>query len=168
MNRREFFRMGGLTLGALSPLGLSLPEILASEASGTSKKINVIFMFLQGGASQLDMYDMKPDAPIEVRGKYYPISTNVPGIHLSDQLPKLSQCTDKFSMIRSMYSFANDHGAGDVDIMCGSPRDKNMQAPGIACASLRTHLAGGRAQVPDRDVREILRGHGERCQSLFW
>jgi uncharacterized protein (DUF1501 family) len=131
MNRREFFRMGGLTLGALSPLGLSLPQVLANEASGTGKQINVIFMFLQGGASQLDMYDMKPDAPIEVRGKYHPISTNVPGIQLSDQLPKLSQCADKFSMIRSMHSFANDHGAGDVDIMCGSPRDKNMQAPGI-------------------------------------
>ena len=131
MNRREFFKMGGLTLGAISPLGLSLPQVLANEASGSGKQINVIFMFLQGGASQLDMYDMKPDAPIEVRGKYHPISTNVLGIQLSDQLPKLAQCADKFSLIRSMHSFANDHGAGDVDIMCGSPRDKNMQAPGI-------------------------------------
>ena len=131
MNRREFFKMGGLTLGAISPLGLSLPDVLANEASGSGKQINVIFMFLQGGASQLDMYDMKPDAPIEIRGKYHPISTNVPGIQLSDQLPNLAQCADKFSLIRSMHSFANDHGAGDVDIMCGSPRDKNMQAPGI-------------------------------------
>ena len=72
--------MGGLTLGAISPLGLSLPQVLANEASGSGKQINVIFMFLQGGASQLDMYDMKPDAPIEVRGKYHPISTNVPGM----------------------------------------------------------------------------------------
>ena len=131
MNRREFFRMGGITLGAISPIGLSLPQVLANEASGTGKQINVIFMFLQGGASQLDMYDMKPDAPIEIRGKYHPISTNVPGMQLSDRLPKLSRCADKFSLIRSMHSFANDHGAGDVDIMCGSPRDKNMQAPGI-------------------------------------
>ncbi|MBT6849808.1 MAG: DUF1501 domain-containing protein, partial [Opitutae bacterium] len=123
--------MGGLTLGAISPLGLSLPQVLANEASGSGKQINVIFMFLQGGASQLDMYDMKPDAPIEVRGKYHPISTNVPGMQLSDQLPRLSKCADKFSLIRSMHSYANDHGAGDVDIMCGSPRDKNMQAPGI-------------------------------------
>ena len=88
-------------------------------------------MFLQGGASQLDMYDMKPSAPLEIRGKYHPIATNVPGIQLSDQLPKLARCADKFSLIRSMHSYANDHGAGDVDIMCGSPRDKNMQAPGI-------------------------------------
>ena len=89
MNRREFFRMGGLTLGAISPLGLSLPAVLANEASGGGKRINVIFMFLQGGASQLDMYDMKPDAPIEIRGKYSPAPTNVPGLQLSDQLPKL-------------------------------------------------------------------------------
>ena len=137
MNRRHFFKMGGLTLGAISPLGLSLPQVLANEATGSGKQINVIFMFLQGGASQLDMYDMKPDAPIEVRGKYHPISTNVPGIQLSDQLPKLAQCADKFSLIRSMHSFANDHGAGDVDIMCGSPRDKNMQAPGIGAVLTR-------------------------------
>ncbi len=131
MNRREFFHMGGLTLGAISPLGLSLPEVLANEASGAGRQINVIFMFLQGGASQLDMYDLKPDAPLEIRGNYHPISTNVPGIQLSDRLPKLAKCADKFSLIRSMHSYANDHGAGDVDIMCGSPRDKNMQAPGI-------------------------------------
>ena len=55
MNRREFFKMGGLTLGAISPLGLSLPEVLANEAASPGKQINVIFMFLQGGASQLDM-----------------------------------------------------------------------------------------------------------------
>ena len=131
MNRQQFFRKGGLTLGAISPLGLSLPQLLASKAAGSDKQVNVIFMFLQGGASQLDMYDMKPDAPAEVRGKYHPVPTNVPGTHLSNLLPKLGRCADKFSLIRSMHAYANDHGAGDVEIMCGSPRDKNMQAPGI-------------------------------------
>ena len=55
----------------------------------------------------------------------------MPGLHLSDQLPKLGKCADKFSLIRSMHSFCSKHGEGDVDIMCGSPRDKNLQAPGI-------------------------------------
>ncbi len=146
MNRREFFRMGGLTLGAISPLGLSLPAVLANEASGTGKRINVIFMFLQGGASQLDMYDMKPGAPIEIRGKYSPAPTNVPGLQLSDQLPKLCQCADKFSLIRSMHSFCSKHGEGDVDIMCGSPRDKNLQAPGIGAVLSRQQKQ--RAPVP--------------------
>ena len=132
IGRRDFFKIGGIALGAISPLGLSLPQVLANEAaSGGRKQINVIFMFLQGGASHLDMYDMKPNAPAEIRGKYSPARTNVPGLHLSDQLPKLGKCADKFSLIRSMHSFCSKHGEGDVDIMCGSPRDKNLQAPGI-------------------------------------
>ena len=131
-SRRDFFRLGGLAVGAVSPLGLSLSQVLANEAaSGGSKRINVIFMFLQGGASHIDMYDMKPDAPREIRGKYSPASTNVPGLQLSDQLPKLCGCADKFSLIRSMQAYCSKHGEGDVDIMCGSPRDKNLQAPGI-------------------------------------
>ena len=131
-HRRDFFRLGGLAIGAVSPLGLSLSEVLANEAaSGGAKRINVIFMFLQGGASHIDMYDMKPDAPREIRGKYSPASTNIPGLQLSDQLPKLCGSADKFSIIRSMHSYSSKHGEGDVDIMCGSPRDKNLQAPGI-------------------------------------
>ena len=132
IGRRDFLKIGGISLGAISPLGLSLPQVLANEAaSGGRKQINVIFMFLQGGASHLDMYDMKPNAPVEIRGKYSPMRTNVPGLQLSDQLPKLGKCADKFSLIRSMHSFCSKHGEGDVDIMCGSPRDKNLQAPGI-------------------------------------
>ncbi len=132
MNRREFFQFGGLALGAISPLGLSLSEVLARESSSGGKKpINVIFMFLQGGASHHDMYDMKPDMPDEIRGKYQSASTNLPGMQLSDQLPKLSRCADKFSLIRSMHSYSSEHGQGDVHIMCGSPEDKNVQAPGI-------------------------------------
>ncbi len=137
-SRRDFIRLGGLAVGAVSPLGLSLSEVLANEAaSGGSKRINVIFMFLQGGASHIDMYDMKPDAPREIRGKYSPASTNVPGLQLSDQLPKLCRCADKFSLIRSMQAYSSKHGEGDVDIMCGSPLDKNLQAPGIGAVLSR-------------------------------
>ena len=132
MNRREFFQYGGLALGAISPLGLSLPEVLAREAaSGGKKRINVIFLFLQGAASHVDMYDLKPSMPDEIRGKYQPVSTNLPGLQLSDQLPKLSQCADKFSLIRSMHSYSSEHGQGDFHMMCGSPEDKNIQPPGI-------------------------------------
>ncbi len=132
MNRREIFQAGGVAIGAISLLGLSLSEVLAGEAaSGGKRPINVIFMFLQGGASHHDMYDMKPDMPDEVRGKYQPVSTNLPGLQLSDQLPKLSKCVDKFSLIRSMHSYSSEHGQGDVHIMCGSPEDKNVQAPCI-------------------------------------
>jgi len=131
-SRRDFFTMGGLSVGAISPLGLSLSEVLAKEsASGGKQQINVIFMFLQGGASHIDMYDMKPKSPAEIRGKYDPTATNVSGLQLSDQLPKLSTCADKFSLIRSMTSYTSKHGEGDVHIMCGSPLDRNVQPPGI-------------------------------------
>ena len=131
-NRRSFFQSGGLALGAISPLGLSVDQLLQAEAtSGGTSQINVIFMFLQGGASQLDMYDMKPKAPSEIRGPYFSAKTNVPGLQLSDQLPRLSQNADKFSLIRSMHSFTSKHGEGDVHIMCGTPVDKNLQGPGI-------------------------------------
>ena len=132
MNRRNFFKIGGLAVGAVSPLGLSLSDVLAIEAaSGGKKQISVIFMFLQGGASHLDMYDMKPDMPAEIRGKYLPSPTNIPGLHLCEHLPKLRKCAEKFSLIRSMYANTSKHGEGDVDIMCGSPLDRNLQAPGI-------------------------------------
>jgi len=132
MSRRNFFQAGGIAIGAISPIGLSVQDVLSAEAGSKGKKqVNVIFMFLQGGASQLDMYDMKPKAPSEIRGPYFPSATTVPGFELSDQLPLLSQHTDKFSLIRSMHTFTSKHGEGDVHIMCGTPVDKNLQGPGV-------------------------------------
>ncbi len=137
MRRRDFFKIGSLSLGAITPLGLTLSDLLANDAQSAKPNINVIFMFLQGGASHIDMYDMKPDMPIDIRGKYLPTSTTVPGLQLSDQLPKLCQTADKFSLIRSMHAFTSKHGQGDVEIMSGSPLDKNVQAPGFGAVLSR-------------------------------
>jgi len=134
-SRREFLQLGGLQIGAISALGLSLPKLLAQEAAQkaagkkTGKPINCIFMFLQGGASHIDMYDMKPDMSAEIRGEFNPAKTNLPGLHLSDHLPKLGRCADKFSLIRSMQSYTSKHGEGDIHIMSGSPVNKIMQPP---------------------------------------
>jgi hypothetical protein len=139
--RRDFLRVGGLHIGALSALGLSLPEVLAQKAAqkasgkGTDKPINCIFMFLQGGASHIDMYDMKPEMSAEIRGEFSPAKTNLPGLHLSDRLPKLSACADKFSIIRSMQSYTSKHGEGDVHIMSGSPVNKAMQPPSFGAVT---------------------------------
>ena len=103
-------------------------------------------MFLQGGASQLDMYDLKPNAPSEIRGPYDPSKTKVSGFQLSDQLPMLAQHTDKFSMIRSMHTFTSKHGEGDVHIMCGTPVDKNLQGPGIG--AVLSHQQPQTAPIP--------------------
>ena len=134
-SRREFLQLGGLQIGAISALGLSLPKLLAQEAAQKAagkqndKPINCIFMFLQGGASHIDMYDMKPDMSAEIRGEFNPAKTNLPGLHLSDHLPKLGRCADKFSLIRSMQSYTSKHGEGDVHMMSGSPVNKIMQPP---------------------------------------
>jgi uncharacterized protein (DUF1501 family) len=146
--RREFLQLGGLQIGAISALGISLNNALAQKAAaGTAdKQVNCIFMFLQGGASHIDMYDMKPDASTEIRGEFDPVSTRLPGLQLCDRLPRLGQCTDKFSLIRSMHSYTTKHGEGDVHIMSGSPVDKNLQPPGFGAVMSRQKRQ--QSQVP--------------------
>ncbi|MFT7642032.1 MAG: hypothetical protein ACI9G1_003789 [Pirellulaceae bacterium] len=154
VNRRDFLKLGGLQVGAISALGLYLPEVLAAAAEAktkstgektTAKDINCIFMFLQGGASHIDMYDMKPEMS-DIRGEFDPIATNLPGLQLSDHLPKLAQCADKFSLIRSMQSYTSKHGEGDVHIMCGSELDRNVQAPGFG--AVMSAQKGQLSEVP--------------------
>ena len=112
ISRRSWLRIGGLALG-----GLALPDILRAEAqsgagraAGTSRPIKgVIMVLLPGGPSHLDMYDLKPDAPVEIRGEFRPIATNVPGIEICELLPRLAGMTDKLTLIRSLVGFHNDH-----------------------------------------------------------
>ena len=88
MSRRSWLRIGGLGLG-----GLALPEILRGEArSGVRNPAKgIIMVLLPGGPSHLDMYDLKPTAPAEIRGEFLPISTNVPGLDICELLPKLGR-----------------------------------------------------------------------------
>src|SRR5262245_28375394 len=83
ISRRAFLRIGALTVG-----GLTLPDLLRlrSQAAGRQQGRAVIMVYLQGGPSHIDTYDMKPDAPLEFRGEYKPIQTNVPGISVFEHL----------------------------------------------------------------------------------
>jgi hypothetical protein len=109
-SRRQFLKIGGLAMG-----GLSLPQILQAEQStaGTAgKKLShkaVIMIYLSGGPSHQDMYDLKMDAPPEIRGSFKPIATNVPGIEICEHMPKLATMMDKFAIIRSMDAGASNH-----------------------------------------------------------
>src|SRR5262249_12985693 len=88
LSRRELLCAGGLGV-----LGLSLPELLAADLAGQGrggKAKACILMFMWGGPSQLDTWDPKPDAPLEVRGQFKPIATNVPGIRISEHFPLLA------------------------------------------------------------------------------
>jgi len=112
MSRRSWLQIGGLALG-----GLALPDILRAEAqsSGGSDSSSrrpikgIIMVLLPGGPSHLDMYDLKPDAPAEIRGEFRPIASNVPGIDVCELMPRLAGMTDKLVLIRSLVGFRNDH-----------------------------------------------------------
>lgn len=106
-NRRDFLRVGGL-----SALGLTLPTLVQSQAqaAGTSKRRakSVILVFLGGGLSHHDSFDMKPQAIEEIRGKYQSIASNVPGLRVGELLPMMAQTMDKVCLVRSG-CHNNDH-----------------------------------------------------------
>jgi len=107
LSRRDFLKIGGLVMG-----GLSLPQILRAEAlSGVRKSPKAIIMIYMAGAPpHQDIFDLKMDAPLEYRGPYRPISTNVPGIQISEHMPHCARIMDKLTPIRSMYgSLTGDH-----------------------------------------------------------
>ena len=93
-----------LQAGAISALGLSLPEALRVRAAAApiQSPRSMILLWLWGGPSQLDTFDMKPGAPLEYRGPYRPVATNVPGIEICELLPRLARCADKYSIVRSL------------------------------------------------------------------
>jgi hypothetical protein len=123
LSRRSFLQVGGLAMG-----GLSLPGLLDLEAragTGGSKK-SVIMVFLSGGPPHQDMVDLKPEAPVEVRGEFSPIDTNVPGIQLCELLPDLAQRTDKLAIIRSLVGSEGRHAA----FQCLTGNNFERQPPG--------------------------------------
>ncbi len=112
-SRRSWSRRQALQVGGLAPLGLSLAGLLqrqaaASEASITPRAKNVILVFLGGGLSHHDSFDLKPEAPEEIRGKYQSIDTVVPGLRIGELLPQMAQVMDRLTLVRSG-AHNNDH-----------------------------------------------------------
>ena len=108
VSRRSFLKVGALGLG-----GLTLPQLLRCEAAtgkGNSHK-SVIIVYLSGGLAHQDTFDLKPDAPSEVRGEFKPIPSNVPGIQVCEQLPRMARCMDKVALIRSITGLADEHSS---------------------------------------------------------
>lgn len=115
--RREFLRAGLLTLG-----GLTLSDLLAARAaagSSQSPETSVILFWMWGGPSQLETYDMKPDAPSEYRGPLNPIPTNVPGIEICEYMPLQAQRAQRFSIIRSLHHEMSAHNDGSIEVLTG-------------------------------------------------
>ncbi len=108
-SRRDFFRIGGLALG-----GLTLPQLLKAEAT-SGKRMSVINIYLAGGPTHLDTFDLKPQAPREFRGEFMPIATNVPGMEICELMPRLAQRADQFSLIRSISGLRDEHAPQQSD-----------------------------------------------------
>ncbi|MFT5467088.1 MAG: hypothetical protein ACI8UO_002191 [Verrucomicrobiales bacterium] len=121
--RRHFLKIGGMAAG-----GLSLQQLLAAEDQqgvGSSHKA-IINIFLPGGPPHLDMFDMKPEAPREIRGEFQPIKSNVPGMEFCELFPNLAKCADKFAIIRSLGDSEGRHDS----FQCMTGRRKgDLSAP---------------------------------------
>ena len=107
-----------LEIGSLGTLGLGLPGLLARQAAASSenhplgKAKRVILLFMWGGPAHQDTWDLKPEGPVATRGEFQPIGTNVPGIHITEHLPLVSQHADKLAIIRSVSQDDNNHSTG--------------------------------------------------------
>jgi uncharacterized protein (DUF1501 family) len=126
--RRDF-----LKVGALAGAGFSLADYLAlahaGEVSQASKGKAAIFIRLAGGPSHMDTFDLKPNAPDTHRGEFKEIRTNVPGIRISEHLPKLSKCADKFAILRGVSHTLAAHGLGSTYLATGNRPLPSIQFP---------------------------------------
>jgi hypothetical protein len=128
VSRRDF-----LHAGSLGFLGLTMPHFFRLKAMGavqTSKDVNCIHLMLVGGPSQLDTWDMKPDAPASIRGPFKPIKTNVSGIEISEIFPRMATHADKFALLRSAYhTAAAVHDTGCQMMQTGRLFQGGLESP---------------------------------------
>lgn len=120
LTRREILRAGLVGFSSLTLPGLfqlRAASAMESKAADTA----VILVWLRGGASHLETFDPKPEAPSEFRGPYSAIETNVPGIRVGELLPRLATIADKYAILRSMAHTGGGHPAGSLQVLAGDP-----------------------------------------------
>lgn len=147
--RRAVLRVGGL--GAL---GLGLPTLFrarrtlaeSATSSGVARAKNCILIWLDGGPSHLETFDLKPAAPAEVRGPFAPIGTNLPGVQISEFLPELARRMNDLAVIRSMTSPLGEHNFGTHYLLTGYKPTPVVEYPFFG--SVLTHVRGGAGKLP--------------------
>lgn len=156
LNRRNFLKIGAF--GA----GLTLVDLLRGKAQASptaarsSRPKSAIMIYLPGGPSHMDMYDLKPDAAAEFRGEFRPIHTNVPGAHISEHFPLQARMFDKLAVIRSIES-VNEHS--DSLVMTGKSSRENMTANHPSFGSVVSRIRSGESDVPPFvSLRGLSRG----------
>jgi hypothetical protein len=144
IKRRDFLRVGAI--GAGLSLSGYLRMAAAGEVAAASKSKSAIFINLTGGPSHMDTFDLKPDAPAEFRGKFNPIKTNVPGVEISEHLPNLAKCADKFAIVRGVTHTLAAHELGTEYVNTGSRPIPSLEYPGYG--AVVTKELGGPADLP--------------------
>ncbi|RFC43578.1 MAG: Uncharacterized conserved protein, DUF1501 family [Verrucomicrobia bacterium] len=146
----------------MGPIGLSLPQFLAAKENGQVKGDDskaCILIFNLGGPSHLDLWDLKPEAPSEIRGPFQPIPSKVPGFQLSEILPLHAKITDKFSLIRSCHhDGAAVHDAGWQMMQTGRRFTGGVQTP--HAGAVASYLMGRKSDLPPFVVLPQLMGRG--------
>src|SRR5262245_2509740 len=146
--RRDFFRIGALGLG-----GLTLPDLLRLRAqSATTERVrqkSVIFVYLFGGPSHIDTYDMKPDAPAEYRGEFKPIHTSVPGFDICELMPMQARIADKLALVRNMTFNPNFHDPVELFSGFRKPTEGGQaRRPDLASVISKLRSADGPRDLP--------------------
>ncbi len=152
LTRRRMIEIGSI---GLLGLGASHLEQLRAESEPTKRHKSVIYIFLSGGLAQQDSFDPKPDAPVEYRGEFNPISTKTPGTQICEHLPMLAQRSEKWSLVRSLTHPYNEHSQGHMVMLSGRsdlPRGFNPSEPRPSdhpsMAAIANQLMPGRNNLP--------------------
>jgi hypothetical protein len=150
-SRRTFLR-----IGSAAPFGFNLAHLLQAAEPGRARARSLIVFALEGGPSHIDLWDMKPDAPEQIRGEFQPIQTTAPGLLLCEHLPLLAQQAHHLAIVRSVHHTIGDHNAGYYQAVTGknptlggrlivAPSADNFPCPGSVLAKLRP----GDGSLPD-------------------
>ena len=159
----NILRRDCLRLGTLAPFGFGLADWMqlqalgATQAKATAK--SCILIWLDGGPSHLETFDLKPEAPLEVRGPFRAISTNVPGISICEHLPRTAQVCDKLAILRSVTSPLGEHGLAHHYLLTGVKPTPVLTYPSLGAVVSRMrdakHILPGYITVPRIAIRRL-------------
>ena len=144
ISRRSFLQLGMTGMASVGLPQLLQARQLSKAKTGGKKNTSVILIWLDGGPSHLDLYDMKPQAPIEYRGLWKPINTKVPGIQITELFPRQARVMDKFSIIRSLHVDSGVRLQWDHNNDCSSSSDTfGSTHPHLQLPLVDKHSTGG-------------------------
>src|SRR5579859_1988855 len=147
VSRRNFLKIGafgaGLTLADMLRLRAAAANVPA--VPGQTRQKAAIMIYLPGGPSHMDMYDLKPEAPVEFRGEFQPIQTNVPGVQICEHFPMQARMWDKLAVIRSIVS-VDEHS--DSLVTTGYSENENRNAHHPSFGSVMSRVRAGSADIP--------------------